>query len=98
MGAGLDVKGHLSLASKYLEEGRELIDKDPVQASKKLYKVADEALKALAYHFDLRNVLKKVGGRGRWTVTELEEAVLRISDKLGKWFKDSWDAANYLYV
>ena len=23
---------------------------------------------------------------------------MRISDKLGKWFKDSWDAANYLYV
>jgi hypothetical protein len=47
-----------------LEEGRELIDKDPVQASEKLYKVADEALKALAYHFDLQDVLKKVGGRG----------------------------------
>jgi hypothetical protein len=36
------VEAHLELASKYLEEGRGLVDKDPVQASEKLYKAAEE--------------------------------------------------------
>jgi len=39
---------HLNLALKYLEEGKTLSDKDPIQASEKLYKAAEEALKAMA--------------------------------------------------
>jgi protein tyrosine phosphatase (PTP) superfamily phosphohydrolase (DUF442 family) len=37
---------HLELAERFLAEGRELIDKDPVQASEKLYKAAEEAVKS----------------------------------------------------
>jgi hypothetical protein len=36
------VESHLELASRYLDEGRRLVDKDPVQASEKLYKASEE--------------------------------------------------------
>jgi len=55
---------------RYLEEGRGLIDRDPVQASEKLYKAAEEVVKAV------RAIARKIGG----------------------WFVDAWDAANYLHV
>jgi hypothetical protein len=89
---------HLELAMKYLEEGRALVDKDPVQASEKLYKAAEEAVKALAVRFQLAEVLKRAGERGRWTVTDLERAVSQIARRLGPWARASWDAANYLHV
>jgi hypothetical protein len=86
MSVELDAKQHLELALRYLEEGRPLADKNPVQASEKLYKVAEEAVKALTAYFNLSDVIKRVSERGRWTATELEKAVLRISEKLGEWF------------
>ena len=92
------IEARIELAIKYLNEGRELINKDLVQASKKLYKAAEECVKALAQYFDLKDVLIKVNNRRRWTVTELEKAVLAISKRLGDWFGEAWDRANYLYV
>ncbi|AGT35952.1 hypothetical protein N186_08070 [Thermofilum adornatum] len=89
---------HLALALRYLEEGKTLIEKDPVQASEKLYKAAEEAVKMLAISFNMEDILKTVDERGRWTVTELEKAVSRISKKLGDWFSATWDRANYLHV
>ena len=57
---------HVELATRFLEEGRSLIDKDPVQASEKLYKAAEECVKALAIYFKLEDILnvvrEKVGG------------------------------------
>jgi len=98
---GLDpsigVEAHLELASRYLEEGKGLVDKDPVQASEKLYKAAEEAVKALAMHFNVKEVLDVVE-RSRWSVTELVRAVTEISKKLGKWFRYSWDSAWVLHV
>jgi len=93
-----EAERHLALASRYLEEGKTLIEKNPVQASEKLYKAAEEAVKALAIGLDLEDILKTVDERGRWTVTELEKAVSRISKKLGDWFSAAWDRANYLHV
>ena len=98
MGAAVEAGRHVELALKCLEEGRALADKDPVQASEKLYKAAEEAVKALALHFGLSDVLEKVEERGRWTVTELDKAASRISGKLGEWFSAAWDRANYLHV
>ncbi|WP_291766895.1 PaREP1 family protein, partial [Caldivirga sp. UBA161] len=95
---GTAVRARLELAVKYLDEGRGLVDKDPVQASEKLYKAAEECVKALAQHYDLRDVLDKVNERGRWTVTELEKAVLAISRRLGDWFGEAWDRAWVLHV
>jgi hypothetical protein len=39
---------------------------------KKLYKAAEEAVEALAVCFSMEDILKVVGGRGRWTFSELE--------------------------
>jgi len=99
---GLDpeitAEAHMELAVMFLEEGKGLIDKDPVQASEKLYKATEEAIKALTIHYKLDTVLNKVNERGRWTVTELEKAVEAISERLGEWFRVAWDEANYLHL
>ncbi|MCC6062485.1 MAG: PaREP1 family protein [Desulfurococcales archaeon] len=88
----------LELARRYFREGAELVDKDPVQASEKLYKATEKCVKALAIYFNLDNVLREVEKKGRWTVTELEKAVEAISDKIDKWFTASWDSAWALHV
>ena len=88
----------LELAVKYLSEGRELIDKDPAQASEKLYKAAEEVVKALAQHYKLKDILAKVEERGRWTATDLAKAVAAIANRIGKWFEESWDTAWALHV
>jgi len=98
VGMELDAKQHLEYALKYLVEGKSLTDKDPVQASEKLYKAAEEVVKAFTVHFNLTDIIRRVDERGRWTATELEKAVLRISGKLGEWFFDSWDKAWALHV
>jgi len=79
-------------------DGENLIDRDPVQASEKLYKAAEEVVKALTMHFNISEVLNTVNSRDRWTVAELEKAVKAIARKIGGWFVDAWDAANYLHV
>ena len=92
------LEARLELAEGYLEEGEKLVDKDPVQASEKLYKAAEEAVKALATMFNLRDVIERVKRRGRWTVTDLEKAVQMLSKRLGDWVIASWGEANYLHV
>jgi hypothetical protein len=72
-------EARLELAEKYFAEGKELVDKDPVQAGEKLYKVAEECVKALAIHYNLEDILRNVEKRGGWTVTDLEKAVKEIS-------------------
>ena len=91
------VEEHLKLAERYLEEGKELVEKDPVQASEKLYKAAEEVVKALAAHFNLE-LLQRVEERGRWTVAELERAVEEIGERVGSWFGEAWDRAWALHV
>ena len=88
----------MELALKYLEEGKSLVDKDPVQAFEKLYKAAEEVVKALATYFNLSDILEDVAKSGRWSVTRLWRSVLRISDKLGEWFMHSWNSAWVLHV
>jgi len=91
-------ESHLELAERYLKEGKDLIDKDPIQASEKLYKAAEECVKALTIHLKIEDVLRSVESRGRWTATDLERAVKEISKRLGKHFLISWGEANYLHV
>jgi hypothetical protein len=88
----------LDIARKYLEGDGALIDRDPVQASEKLYKACEEAIKALAIYHGLGEILARVEERGRWTVTELEKAVETLSDRIGEWILASWDAAWALHV
>ena len=89
---------HLDLARRFLDEAKRVIDSDPVQASEKLYKVAEECLKALTVKLRLENVLRAVRSRGRWTVSELEKAAEALADKLGSKFYDAWDHAWVLHV
>ena len=89
---------HIELAEKYLDEGKKLIEKDPIQASEKLYKAAEEIVKALTIHFNLAEILTKTRSRGGWTVTDIDKAVKEISDRIGLWFLDSWDHAWILHV
>jgi len=89
---------HAENSKRFLEEGVSLVDKEPVQASEKLYKAAEECVKALALHLNLSDIVKKAKERGRWTATELEKSVLKISEKLGEWFRQAWDTAWTLHV
>jgi hypothetical protein len=89
---------HIELAVKFLSEGKELIDKDPVQASEKLYKAAEEAVKAIATVLNLDEARKALE-KGRWTVSLLNDAIYAISEKLGvEKIIDWWDAAWFLHV
>jgi len=97
MGAA-EARERVELALRYLEEGRALVGRDPVQASERLYRAAEEAVKALALHYGLSGILEKVEKRGRWTAAELDEAVSRIAAKLGRWFSAAWDEAWALHV
>jgi hypothetical protein len=91
-------EAHLELSLRYLSEGRALVDKDPIQASGKLYKAAEEAVKALAIFYNLQDVLAGVEEKGRWAVSYLEKAVEAISERLGGWFGEAWDRAWALHV
>jgi hypothetical protein len=91
-------EAHLELSHRYLGEGKALVNRDPVQASEKLYKAAEEAVKALAIFYNLQDVLAGVEEKGRWTVSYLEKAVEAISERLGGWFGEAWDRAWALHV
>jgi hypothetical protein len=88
----------VELAERFLAEGRDLIDKDPVQASEKLYKAAEEAVKALAIALNLEEARKAVESGGWWSKL-LEKAAQGIAKALGvKEFILWWDAAYKLHV
>ncbi len=61
-----EAKAHLELAEKLFREGIEFIAKgDVVQASEKLYKAAEESIKALALHLGIEEAKQagqEVGG------------------------------------
>jgi hypothetical protein len=96
--AGEKALQHLELAERFLAEGEKLVDKDPVQASEKLYKAAEEAVKAIATALDLDEARKALE-RGRWTLSLLDDAVYAISERLGvKELMDWWDSAYRLHV
>jgi hypothetical protein len=74
------------------------MEKDPVQASEKLYKAAEEAVKALAVALDLEQarIAAKEGG---WWTRLLNRAAEAVAERLGLeelalW----WKAAYYLHV
>jgi len=93
-----EVLKHIELAERFLAEGRELIDKDPVQASEKLYKAAEEAVKALATALNLPEARKAIESGGWWSKL-LEKAAQGIAKTLGiKEFILWWDTAFKLHV
>ena len=96
--AGKRAQQHLELAERFLAEGGELIGRDPVQASEKLYKAAEEAVKAIAIALNLPEAIKALE-KGRWTLSLLDDVVYAISEKLKvKELMDWWDSAYRLHV
>jgi len=93
-----EVLRHVEIAEKFLAKGRELIDKDPVQASEKLYKAAEEAVKALAIAFNLPEARKAIESGGWWSKL-LEKAAQGVARALSiKEFILWWDTAFKLHV
>mgnify|MGYP001770642573 FL=1 len=87
-------RAHLELAERFLREGVELIDRDPVQASEKLYKAAEEAIKAIAIALNLDEA-RIAEDQGRWTTTLLFDAVESVSSRLNNrdvrlWWGRAW--------
>jgi hypothetical protein len=83
---------------KYLEEGMKYLERnDPVQASEKLYKAAEEAVKVLARRFSLPQY-KEAEGKGRWTTILLFSAVRDLSEKVNPQIANWWHAAWFLHV
>ena len=87
----------LELAAKLLREGVELVDRDPVQASGKLYKAAEECVKALAEALKLEEA-EEAGRRGRWTLRLLDGAARRLGERVDRRIYDDWDHAYFLHV
>nr|WP_291999452.1 PaREP1 family protein [Caldivirga sp.] len=91
-------KAHLQLAENFLREGEDLVDKDPIQASEKLYKAAEEAINAIAVSLNLDEA-KNAEIQGRWTTVLLFDAVDSISMKLNlKEVRLWWGRAWFLHV
>ena len=77
-----EAERHLALALRYLEEGKTLIEKDPVKASEKLYKAAEEAVKALAIGLDLEQA-RIATKEGTWWTKLQNWAAEAVAEKLG---------------
>jgi len=74
----------VEVAERFLEEARKYIEAgDAVQASEKLYKVAEECIKALARHYEIPE-LGEVEKRGRWDTWILGKAATRLAVQLGE--------------
>lgn len=93
-----EIKLRLDLAKKYMKECEDYLKKnDPVQASEKAYKVAEELIKALSEKFNLEEYQKTLK-EGRWYTYLLVSASSKLSQKLGDWVLSGWDAGYTLHV
>ncbi|RLE57475.1 MAG: hypothetical protein DRJ40_02660 [Thermoprotei archaeon] len=90
-----ELEVHRELARRFLEEGMKLIDVNPVQASEKLYKAAEEAVKTLVLKHRLRSIVERVEKRGRWKVEDLFDAISELrqiySDDIRRWWDSAWN-------
>ena len=87
-----DIKSFVDEGKRYIELG------NSIQASEKLYKAAEEAVKSLAQIY-ADGVWKEVERKGRWTSPLLFEAVLQIAKNLKmKEMRRYWDTAWTLHV
>jgi len=83
----------IKLCRKYIAEAVDSLKKgDAVQASEKLYKVVEEAVKILAEIHGLDAYRKSVEV-GRWSVQRLEEAAKQLAAIYGDAVYDAWKIA-----
>jgi hypothetical protein len=87
----------------FLQRGKELIDDDPIQASEKLYKTAENCIKILSQKY-AREELDKAKEAGQWWTKLLNRASSKIgknlSDKIpdGDRIPNYWDAARLIHI
>jgi Archaeal PaREP1/PaREP8 family. len=80
-------------ADVYLEEADELLDRgDTLQASEKLYKAAEEAIKILSGILLEDDIISEVRNKD-WNTEIINKAVFKLSFILGKWIIESWGSA-----
>ncbi|MGC9227736.1 PaREP1 family protein [Caldivirga sp.] len=87
------LKETYELVAKYINEAREYLMKgDSVQASEKLYKAAEECVKALA---ELNNLdeYRKSREVGRWSTQRLENAARSLARIYGDDVYTAWKIA-----
>jgi len=94
----IEDKDKIELLLRMLSEAEEYIEKgDPIQASEKLYKASEEAIKELARRFELSEY-EEAERNGRWTTTLLFKAVRRLSERVKPEILDWWTQAWLLHV
>jgi len=82
---------------KLLKEADELLDRgDTLQASEKLYKAAEEAIKVLSFKNSIRTILK-VKSLGHWSSKMYFEAVDEL-ESIYPGIKSLWISAWILHV
>jgi hypothetical protein len=80
-------------ADVYLEDADELLDRgDTLQASEKLYKAAEEAIKILSGILLEDDIISEVRNKD-WNTEIINKAVFKLSSILGKWIIESWGSA-----
>ena len=88
----------VELTLRVLDEAKECIEKkDAMQASEKLYKASEEALKLLSAKFGLQEY-EESKKKGRWTTPLLFSAVRKLSEKVNPDIVNCWDHAWFLHV
>lgn len=92
-----DVKARL--AETCLQRAKEYLAKnDPMQASEKLYKAAEESIKYLSEQNNITE-FKKAQEKGMWSTGLLNSAPPKLSEKLDKKeIAEGWHTASYLHV
>ena len=93
------IEARIELATQFLEKAKECIARgDAVQASEKLYRVAEECIKALAQLLQTPEYFKAVE-LNRWRASLLDEAAVTISERLNEpRVSDAWAHAYHLHV
>ncbi len=94
-----EVDTRIEVAEHFLKEAREYIEKgDAVQASEKLYKVAEECIKALAIKFKMPEV-EEAKREGRWWTKLLARASAKLASTLNEpIILHGWSTAYNLHV
>lgn len=87
---GFDFDGFLSEAKKYIE------NEEPIQASEKLYKCAEETIKFLAQKFELKEYYE-TKENNKWNARLLFDAVYKLSDKISEDVRRYWETAWFLH-
>ncbi len=102
----LEVEQHLETAENFLGEAKRLIEMAVqtseqiyiMQASEKLYKVAEECIKALAIKYNVKE-LEKVKVKGKWDTWLLGQAAASLAEILGeKQIETAWKYAYDIHV